>query len=88
MMIMKTIKYLVIGALMLGFNAPAVAQDNKATIEQVSKLIKSNGSADAIKDIFKANKKNPEVLLGMGRAYFEVKDTANAAKYANLALAS
>ena len=55
MMIMKTIKYLVIGALMLGFNAPAVAQDNKATIEQVSKLIKSNGSADAIKDIFKAN---------------------------------
>ena len=87
MMIMKTIKYLVIGALMLGFNAPAVAQDNKATIEQVSKLIKSNGSADAIKDIFKANKKNPEVLLGMGRAYFEVKDTANAAKYANLALA-
>ena len=72
---------------MLGFSAPAVAQDNKATIEQVSKLIKSNGNADAIKNIFKANKKNPEVLLGMGRAYLEAKDTANASKYANLALA-
>ncbi len=84
---MKTIKYFVIGALMIGFSAPAMAQDNNAVIEQVSKLIKSKGNDDAIKDIFKANKKNPEVLLGMGRAYLEAKDTANAAKYANLALA-
>lgn len=72
---------------MIGFSAPAMAQDNNAVIEQVSKLIKSKGNDDAIKDIFKANKKNPEVLLGMGRAYLEAKDTANAAKYANLALA-
>ena len=72
--------------MMLGFTAPAMAQDNKAVIEQVSKLIKSKGNGEEIKNIFKANKKNAEVLLAMGRAYYEVKDTANAAKYANLAL--
>lgn len=84
---MKTIKYFVLGALMIGFSAPAMAQDNNAVIEQVSKLIKAKDNGDAIKDIFKANKKNADVLLGMGRAYLEINDTANAAKYANLALA-
>ena len=72
---------------MIGFGAPAMAQNNNAVIEEVSKLIKTHGDGEAIKAIFKANKKNPEVLLGMGRAYLEVKDTANASKYANLALA-
>lgn len=72
---------------MIGFGAPAMAQKNNAVIEEVSKLIKTHGDGEAIKAIFKANKKNPEVLLGMGRAYLEVKDTANASKYANLALA-
>lgn len=84
---MKTIKYLLIGAMMMGIGAPAMAQNNGAVIEQVSKLIKSKGNGEEIKSIFKANKKNPEVLLAMGRAYYEVKDTVNAAKYANLALA-
>ena len=62
---------------MIGFGAPAMAQNNNAVIEEVSKLIKTHGDGEAIKAIFKANKKNPEVLLGMGRAYLEVKDTAN-----------
>ena len=84
---MKAIKYFVLGAMMIGFGAPAMAQNNNAVIEEVSKLIKTHGDGEAIKAIFKANKKNPEVLLGMGRAYLEVKDTANASKYANLALA-
>ena len=84
---MKTIKYLLIGAMMMGIGAPAMAQNNGAVIEQVSKLIKSKGNGEEIKSIFKANKKNPEVLLAMGRAYYEVRDTVNAAKYANLALA-
>lgn len=71
----------------MGIGAPAMAQNNGAVIEQVSKLIKSKGNGEEIKSIFKANKKNPEVLLAMGRAYYEVRDTVNAAKYANLALA-
>ena len=71
----------------MGIGAPVMAQNNGAVIEQVSKLIKSKGNGEEIKSIFKANKKNPEVLLAMGRAYYEVRDTVNAAKYANLALA-
>lgn len=83
---MKTIKYFVVGAMMLGISAPVMAQDNNAVISEVSKLIKSHGDGEAIKNIFKANKKNADVLVGMGRAYLEVNDTANASKYANLAL--
>ena len=36
--------------------------------------------------MFNKNKKYAEVLAGIGRAYFEAKDTANAKHYANLAI--
>lgn len=40
-------KYVLVGALMLGFSAPAMAQqDNKAVVESIAKVIKSN-AADA-----------------------------------------
>lgn len=77
-----------IGALMLSFSASAMAQDNKSTIEAISKVIKSK-SADAedqVKDVYKKNKKNADVVVGIAQAYYDIKDTANAAKYANLAL--
>jgi tetratricopeptide repeat family protein len=85
---MKAIKYLLIGALATGLHAPLKAQDNKATIDAISKVIKENPAAakDQVKEVFKKNKKNAEVLAGIGRAYYEAKDTANAKVYANLAI--
>ena len=84
---MKPIKYVFLGALMLSMSAPVAAQEEKAAIEQAEQLIKS-GSPDAekeIKSIYKKNKKNGEVIVGIGRAYMEARDTANARVYAEYA---
>lgn len=73
---------------MLGINAPVMAQeDNKSVIESITKVIKSNSSdaEEQVKAVFKKNKKNPEVLVGIARAYFEQKDTAKARVYADFA---
>ena len=85
---MKQLKYVLVGALMLGINAPVMAQeDNKTVIESITKVIKSNSSdaEEQVKAVFKKNKKNPEVLGGIARAYFEQKDTAKARVYADFA---
>lgn len=88
---MKTMKYLFVAALMTGFGATAMAQDgSKADIDAVKKIISSK-AADVdkqLKPFFKANKKNAENLVAFGRAFLEVKDTANARVYANHALAA
>lgn len=86
---MKTVKYFIMGAMLLSFTASAVAQeDSKATIEAITKVIKSNPAdlEDQVKDVVKKNKKNAEVIVGIAQAYYDIKDTANAARYANLAL--
>lgn len=86
---MKTIKYLLFGTVLMGLSTPAMAQeDNKAKIDEVTKIIK-NKSADTdeqVKAIYKKNKKNAEVLLGIARAYYDAKDTANARVYTEFAL--
>ena len=86
---MRVIKYLMIGAFMMGFAVPTIAQnDDKATIDQVNKIIKAKApdAANQIKEIYKKNKKNPAVLTAIGRAYLDVKDTANASKYVQFAM--
>ena len=86
---MRVIKYLMIGAFMLGFAVPTIAQnEDKATIDQVNKIIKSKSpdAANQIKEIYKKNKKNPAVLTAIGRAYLDVKDTANASKFIQFAM--
>lgn len=85
---MKTVKYVMMGALMLSLSAPAMAQDNKTTIESIAKVIKSKPADlnDQVKAVYKKNKKNAEVVTGIGRAYYDVKDTANARVYAEYAL--
>ena len=86
---MKAIKYLFAGVLSVAAFTPATAQsDNKATVEAIAKVIKSKSAdvADQVKDVFKKNKKNAEVLVGIARAYYEVKDTASAVDYANKAI--
>lgn len=83
---MKTIKYLMMGALMLSFSAPVMAQDNKAIIQQATQAIKAGANKEVVKQLYKDNKKNAEVLVGIGRAFLNQNDTANAkmfAQYAN-----
>ena len=86
---MKAIKYLFIGAMMIGFNAPSMAQeDHKSAIEQLTKVIKSD-AADKdvqIKNLFKDYKKDADVMVAMGRAYLDIQDLENAQKYADMAI--
>ena len=81
-------KYLLAGVALATATLPAAAQDSKTVIADIAKVIKANPAdlADQVKAVYKANKKNPEVLVGIGRAYLEAKDTANAKVYAEYAL--
>lgn len=86
---MKVIKYVLVGTLLMGSMSPVLAQeDSKAVIAQATSIIKSKApdATDQIKEIAKKNKKNIDVLTGIGRAYLEVKDTANARDFADRAL--
>ena len=66
-----------------------MAQDGtKADVHAVKNIISSK-PADLdkqMKPYYKENRKNAENLIGFARAFFEVKDTANAKKYAKFAL--
>ncbi|MCI1742031.1 MAG: tetratricopeptide repeat protein [Prevotella sp.] len=92
---MKTIKYLVFAALLfLSAGMSATAQENQQTnseVKNITKAITANKNnldaiKDQVKDFVKSNKKNPEALVGLGEAYLNIKDTANAAKYAQMAI--
>lgn len=88
---MKTIKYLVIGTMLMGFSASVMAQeDNKAKIDEVTKIIKSKPADidDQVKAVYKKNKKNAEVLVGVAKAFYEIKDTTRARTYADYALSA
>lgn len=86
---MKAIKYLFMGALMIGFSTQSMAQDgNQADVNAVKNIISSK-PADIdkqMKPFYKANKKNADNLVAFGRAFFEAKDTARAREYARYAL--
>lgn len=76
---------------MFGFAAQSMAQDVKSQINAISKVVAANKNnpkaAEAqVKEYLKLNKKNAEALVGLGRAYLEIKDTANAKKYAEQAM--
>ncbi|CCY64973.1 tetratricopeptide repeat family protein [Prevotella sp. CAG:1124] len=88
---MKAIKYVLAGVLMTSVFAPSMAQDVKSQVEAIKKVVTDNKSNPAaaeeqVKDFVKENKKNAEALAGLGRAYFEIKDTASAREYAMMAI--
>lgn len=88
---MKTIKYLLAGALFTFTAAPTMAQDVKAQIDAITKVVVSNKSnpkaaEDQVKAFYKENKKNPQALAGLGRAFLDIRDTTNARKYAEEAV--
>ena len=72
---MKAIKYVLMGTLMLSAVPTMAQQDNKAIIEQATKIIKSKGADynNQVKQLYKDNKKNPEVLVGIGKAMLAEK---------------
>ena len=86
---MKAIKYLFMGALMIGFSTQSMAQDGSQADVNAVKNIISSKPADIdkqMKPFYKANKKNADNLVAFGRAFFEAKDTARAREYARYAL--
>ena len=88
MQIMKTAKYIIIGAMMTVISVPTMAQDATSAIEQATKIIKS-GAEDKDKQVtavFKTVKKDAKAVAGIGRAYLDAKDYDNADKYADLAI--
>ncbi len=87
---MKAIKYLLAGAMSLLFAAPMMAQDVKADVAAITKVIADNkgnakGADPQVKEFVGKYKKDAVALAGLGRAYLAVDDTLNAAKYAELA---
>ena len=88
---MKAIKYLLAGTFAAIVSVPSMAQDVQPQVDAIAKVIKANKSnlaavEDQVKDFVKENKKSAEALAGLGRAYMEVKDTASAREYANMAI--
>ena len=78
---MKTMKYLLMGGLLMGFSTAAVAQTGTAAdVDAVKQLIQSKPAdlGKQMKDFYKANKKNPANIAAFGRAFIDVKDTVNA----------
>lgn len=86
---MKTMKYFLMGVMLLGSSMTVMAQDGTpADVDAVKNLVK-NKPADydkQIKAFVKANKKNAENLVAIGRALYEAEDTASATVFANQAL--
>ena len=82
---MKALKYLVMGVLLAGFSATANAQEAELAAALKGIQEKAPNAAQLAKDAYKKNKKNAEALVKIGRAFYEVKDTANAAQFARYA---
>lgn len=93
---MKSLKYLAIGAMIMGLSAPVMAQtvDYKPQLEAITKVISNEAAAKPlIKEYLKSFKKNPEALVALGNAYLMAKDCDKATResmalqYADMALA-
>ncbi len=85
---MKAIKYLLVGVLTIGFSTSVMAQsEEQAAIDAATQLIKANGPdmEKEVNKIYKKNKKKADVVVGIARAFYEAKDTANAHVYADYA---
>ena len=82
---MKTIKYLVMAALMLGFSATANAQEEELNAALQGIKSKAPNVAELAKTAYKKNKKDAAALMKIARAFFEQKDTAGARQFANYA---
>ena len=88
---MKTMKYFLMGVMLMGIGTTAMAQDGTAADVDALKALIQSKPADMKKQVnnfYKKNKKNAENLVAFGRAFYEAKDTANARVFAKYALAA
>jgi len=93
---MKTNNYILAAALMLVLGAPAKAQTTQTVnpeVERIAKVLKDNKTIlnsdlvkGQVKNWLKLHKKDAKAVAGLAQAYFEVRDTANAKKYAEMAI--
>ena len=88
---MKAVKYVVMGALVLGLSTPVMAQEYVSSLEKVVKALESDpsglaGAKQAVKDYTKAYKKNPDAMVALGNAYIVVKNFDQAVACADMAL--
>ncbi len=88
---MKTIKYLFVGALIVFFSAPIMAQDWKTDLEPIAKAIEANpGNPKAVdsqvKEYLKLYKKDADAIAALGHAFLNEKDSVEAKKYALMAI--
>ena len=83
---MKAIKFLIMGVMLAGFSTTVNAQEEELNAALSAIKSKASNANDLAKTAYKKNKKNPEALIKIARAYFEQKDTAGTnqfARYAN-----
>lgn len=87
---MKAIRIILAGALLIGSSAASFAQTAEETINAAAQVIKSNAPdmQAQLKQIYKKNKKNAQVMTGIARVFYDRKDTANARVYVDYAIAA
>ncbi len=73
------------GVLLAGFSATANAQEAELNAALSAIKSKAPNAAELAKTAYKKNKKDAVALLKIGRAFYEQKDTANAALFAHYA---
>ena len=88
---MKAIKYFVIGAMLAGMSAPAMAQVDKAQVDAITKVVIDakgdvKATKDQVKDYIKLNKKNADAIAALGRAFLNAKNLEQAKLYADQAI--
>ena len=88
--IMKTKKYLLVGALILSLSTPAIAQNDsyKAALNPIISAIEAapndvNAGKELIKDYLKTYKKDEQALTALGNVYLAQRNFAEAMKIAN-----
>ena len=67
---MKAIKYFIMGVMLAGFSTTANAQQEELNAALSAIKSKAPGAADLAKTAYKKNKKDPEALMKIARAYF------------------
>lgn len=89
---MKAIKYVLVGAMMMGLSAPVMAQDVDfgTALAPISKALKADPNSketmSLVKDYSKEFKKNPAALVALGNAFVGTKQYDKAVEMADLAL--
>ena len=88
---MKAVKYLIMGAMILGIHTTVLAQDYQSLIGPITNALKAdptnpNAGKDLVKNYLKLYKKNPEALVALGNTYLSVRNYTKANEMADMAI--